>query len=194
MIPAVHARIPIRVLNTYRPEQPGTVILDRAPKGGDPVKSIAHRSGLSLISVESSRMLMQPGFMARLFEVFGRHEVVIDMVATSEVTVSLTTDTAKDVGPAVEELREIAEVTVEKDKAIVCLVGEGIRDEPGVLATVFDTLRDAGVRARMVSFAASNVNVSLLVPARQVKKAVQSLHARFFEGSPAPRPRRRARA
>jgi aspartate kinase len=181
MIPAVKAHIPIRVLNTYRPEHPGTVILERAPRSRDGVKSIAYRSHLSLITVSSMRMLMQPGFMARIFEVFGRHEVVIDMVATSEVTVSLTTDTRMDIGPAVEELREIAEVDVEKKQAIVCLVGEGIREEPGAIARIFETLRDARVRTRMVSFAASNVNVSLLVAEKDVTKAVKALHERFFE-------------
>ena len=166
MIPAVKARIPVRVLNTYRPGHPGTVILDRAPAARGAVKSIAYRSHLSLITVTSTRMLMQPGFMARLFEVFGRHEVVIDMVATSEVSVSLTTDTRKDFAPAVEELRaeDVAEVEVEKSQAIVALVGGGIRDTPATIAAVFDVLRDAGIRIRMVSLAASNVNLSLLVP------------------------------
>ncbi len=181
MVPAVKARIPVRVLNTYRPERPGTVILDRAPASREAVKSIAYRSHISLISVTSSRMLMQPGFMARLFEVFGRHEVVIDMVATSEVTVSLTTDTRKDLGPALEELQEFAEVEVEKNQAIVSCVGEGLRDGKGALAGIFEALRDAKVKLRMLSFAASNVNVSLLVPERSVSRAVRALHARFFE-------------
>ncbi len=124
---------------------------------------------------------MQTGFMARIFEVLGRHEVVIDMVATSEVTVSLTTDTRRDLEPALAELREIAEVEVEKNHAIVCLVGEGIRATGGTLASVFETLREARIRPRMVSFAASNVNVSILVPERSVARAVKTLHARFFE-------------
>jgi len=136
-------------------------------------------------------MLMQTGFMAKIFDVFGRHEVVIDMVATSEVTVSLTTDSRKDFGPAVEELREIAEVEVEKGQAVVCLVGEGIREDPGVVADAFDTLRDARVRLRMVSFAASNVNVSILVREKDVTRAARALHARFFEGTATKRRRGR---
>ncbi|MCK6479544.1 MAG: aspartate kinase [Planctomycetes bacterium] len=181
MIPAIVAQIPVRVLNTYRPEHPGTVILAKAPPARGGVKSIACRSRLSLITVTSTRMLMQTGFMARIFEVLGRHEVVIDMVATSEVTVSLTTDTRRDLEPALAELREIAEVEVEKNHAIVCLVGEGIRATGGTLASVFETLREARIRPRMVSFAASNVNVSILVPERSVARAVKTLHARFFE-------------
>jgi aspartate kinase len=192
MIPAVKAKIPIRVLNTYRPEHPGTVILAKAPRTKDGVKSIAYRAHLSLITVSSMRMLMQPGFMARIFEVLGRHEVVIDMVATSEVTVSLTTDTRGDIGPAIEELRDIAEVEVEKNQAIVCLVGEGIREGPGAVARIFETLRDAKVKTRMVSFAASNVNVSLLVAEKDVTKAVKALHERFFE-EPAAKGRGRKR-
>jgi len=181
MIPAVKAGIPIRVLNTYRPDHPGTVILAKSPRSRQAVKSIAYRTHLSLITVTSSRMLMQPGFMAKLFDVFGRHEVVIDMVATSEVTVSLTTDGRKDIGPVIEEVREIAEVEVEKNQAVVCLVGEGIRRQPGTVAAAFDTLRDARVGLRMVSFAASNVNVSVLLPQKDVERAVRALHARFFE-------------
>ena len=191
MIPAVKARIPVRVLNTWKPEHPGTVILDRAPRAAGVVKSIASRSGLSLVSVTSTRMLMQPGFMARLFEVFGRHEIVIDMVATSEVTVSLTTDTRKDLGPALEELREFAAAEVEGHHSIVCVVGEGLRESPGTTAAIFDALRDAGVRARMVTMAASNVNVSILVPERSAAKAVKALHARFFEGAPRRKARRK---
>ncbi len=181
MIPAVAAQIPVRVLNTYRPDHPGTVILAKVPavKGG--VKSIASRSGLALISVTSTRMLMQTGFMAKIFEVFGRHEVVIDMVATSEITVSLTTDTRKDLEPALAELREFADVEVERNHSIVCLVGEGIRGSGSTLAAIFETLRDMRVKIRMLSLAASNVNVSILVPERSVSRAVKALHARFFE-------------
>jgi len=182
MIPAVRAGIPIRVLNTLRPELPGTVILQAAPPSREAVKSIAHRGHLSLVTVTSTRMLLQPGFMARLFEVFGRHEVVIDMVATSEVTVSFTADSRKDLGPAVEELREIADVQVEEKQVLVALVGEGIRAAPDVLARAFGTLRDAGIRPRMVSFGSTNVNLSVLVGERDVEAAVKALHAEFFEG------------
>jgi aspartate kinase len=193
MIPAVKARIPIRVLNTYRPEHPGTVILGKAPRSRGGVKAIAHREHLSLITVASTRMLMQHGFMARIFEILARHEVVIDMVATSEVTVSLTTDTRKDIGPAVEELRAIADVEVETKQAILCLVGEGLRDRPGAMAEVFETLREAKVSPRMVSIAASNVNASLLVPEKDVTRAVKALHARFFEAAPAAGAKRRGK-
>ncbi len=183
MVPAVRAKIPVRVLNTYRPDHQGTVILESVPKSREAVKSIAHRGHLALITVTSSRMLLQPGFMARLFDVFGRHEVVIDMVATSEVTVSLTTDSRRDFDAAIAELREFADVEVEKGLAVVALVGEGIRASRDAVATAFDVLRDARVRPRMASFAASNVNVSLLVREREVARCVRALHARFFEAA-----------
>jgi aspartate kinase len=183
MVPAVRAQIPIRVLNTYRPDHPGTVILAEAPRSKTAVKAIAYRTHLSLVTIASTRMLLQTGFMAKIFDVFGRHDVVVDMVATSEVTVSLTTDSRRDFGPAVRELREIADVEVEKGHAVVCLVGEGIRNDPGVVAAAFDVLRDAKVRPRMVSFAASNVNVSILVREKDAARAARALHARFFEGT-----------
>jgi aspartate kinase len=181
MVPAVRAAIPVRVLNTYKPDHPGTVILEKAPRTRQTVKSIAHRGHLALITVTSSRMLLQHGFMAKLFDVFGRNEVVIDMVATSEVTVSLTTDVRQDFGTAIEELCEFADVEVEKGLAVVCMVGEGIRRSARVVPDMFDVLRDARVKQRMVSFAASNVNVSVLVAEKDVRRATRALHKRFFE-------------
>lgn len=181
MVPAVEKGIPIRVLNTGEPDHPGTVILGRAEEAGPPVRSIAHRRGLTLINVVSTRMLLQHGFVARLFEVFERHEVVVDMIATSEISVSITTDSKKDVSPCVRELSGFADVAIEKGKAIVCLVGDGIRTSPGTVATIFDTLRDAGVATRMISVGATRINVSFLVEEADVVPAVQALHRAFFE-------------
>ena len=148
---------------------------------GPPVSSIAHKRGLTLINVVSARMLLQHGFMARLFDVFARHEVVVDMIATSEISVSITTDSKNGVEPVRKELSEIAEVTVERDKAIVCLVGEGLQGSKDTLARVFATLRDAAIHARMVSVGATRVNVSLLVDGVDVEPAVRVLHREFFE-------------
>ena len=181
MVPAVEKGIPIRVLNTHQPDHPGTVILATVEEDGPPVRSIAHRRGLTLISVVSTRMLLQHGFVARLFEIFDRHEVVVDMIATSEVSVSITTDSKRDISPCVRELKEFADVSIEKEKAIVCLVGDGIRTSPGTLATIFTTLRDAGVRTRMVSVGATRINVSFLVEEPDVLPAVTALHRVFFE-------------
>jgi len=180
MVPAIEKGIPLRVLSTLKPDHHGTVILSESEHGESAVKSIAQKRGLTLINVVSTRMLLQHGFMARLFDVFARHEVVVDMIATSEISVSITTDSKRDVTPCVRELSGFAEVEIEHNVAIICLVGEGIRTEPGVTARIFTTLSDAGVTTRMISVGATKINVSFLVDDRDVEPSVKALHSSFF--------------
>lgn len=178
--PAVWKNIPIRVLNTMRPAHPGTLVLREVADPVPGVRSIASKAHISAVHVTSLRMLLQHGFMRRMFEVFERHQVVIDMISTSEVSVTVTTDNPRNV-PAVEaDLRAFADVRVEHDKAIVCLVGEGLRGADDVLTRIFGTLQREGVAVRMVSVGASRINVSLLVDLADERRAVQSLHAEFF--------------
>jgi aspartate kinase len=125
-------------------------------------------------------MLLQHGFMRRMFEVFERHKVVIDMISTSEVSVTVTTDNPKDLPAALAELREFAEVRVDPDKAILCLVGEGLRGAKDVLARIFGTLQREDVPVRMVSVGASRINVSLLVDRADERRAVEALHREFL--------------
>ena len=125
-------------------------------------------------------MLMAHGFLRRIFEVFDRYKTPVDMVSTSEVSVSLTIDQTHMLDEILAELAKIAEVTVEGNRAIVCLVGEAIRDTPGIAARVFASLAGAGVNVRMISQGASLLNISLVVDDSQVVEAVQSLHTEFF--------------
>jgi len=181
IIPAVEKGIPIRVLNTFKPALPGTTI---HPDTGDEVarvKSVVYKENLTLINVVSSRMFGQAGFMAHLFDVFRRHDVVIDMIATSEISVSLTTDRPAGVEAAAQELREAAEVTVEPGKAIVCVVGSGMRHVIGTAARVFSAVAKVGVNVRMISQGASEINIAFLVDNNDIGSAVKTLHAEFFE-------------
>lgn len=178
--PAVREDIPIRVLNTYRPERPGTLILRDVAPGSRGPRSIASKAGISLVHVRSLRMLLQHGFMARLFSVFDEHEVVIDMISTSEVTVTLSTDSDHDLAPVQAALAEFADVEVDPDKAILCIVGDGLRADDRVLSRIFGSLERAGIAARMVSVGASRINVSLLVDRAAEHAAVQTLHDEFF--------------
>jgi len=186
MVPAIRSGIPVRVLNTSLPGHPGTVIVEKAEPGPDEraVRSIAYRRGLTLVNVVSTRMLLQHGFMAKLFDVFARHEIVVDMISTSEISVSITTDSERDSGPVAHELREFADVTIEKGKAIVCVVGEGIRASPGTIADIFTAVKAAGVATRMISMGATRINVSFLVEEADVELAVRALHAAFFPPAP----------
>jgi aspartate kinase len=123
-------------------------------------------------------MLMAHGFLRRIFEVFDRYETSVDMVATSEVSVSLTIDNLSRLKDITRELRQIADVTVEEDQAIVCLVGDNIRHTPGVASRTFTALNDINIR--MISQGASLLNLSVVVSNEDLKSAVERLHAEFF--------------
>ena len=180
MLPAVDNRIPVRVLNTGRPEHEGTTILAEVPAGKGTVKSIAYKRGVTLITVSSTRMLLQSGFMARLFEVFARYDMSVDLVATSEVTGSVTVDCDKQLDAVVKELSECSEVQVDRELAQVCVVGEGIRDRYGVAAEVFGALKKARLPVRMISHGGTKINISFLLEEPHVRKAVRTLHKVFF--------------
>jgi aspartate kinase len=178
--PAIEKNIPVRILNSRRPEVEGTKIVGEVVCSSNPVKSIACKRGITTVNVRSLRMLMAHGFLRRIFEVFDRYKTPVDMVSTSEVSVSLTIDQTHMLDEIIAELSKIAEVTVESQRAIVCLVGEAIRDTPGVAARVFASLARAGVNVRMISQGASLLNISLVVDDGQVVDAVRALHDEFF--------------
>jgi aspartate kinase len=180
MLPAIENSIPVRVRNTARPELEGTAILAEAPPSPGTVKSIAYKRGIILVTVSSTRMLLQPGFMAKIFEVFARHDLSVDLVATSEVTVSVTVDTDDRLADVVRDLGEFSDVTVERDMAQVCLVGENIRESVDVAAQVFDALRAESLPVRLISHGGTKINISLLVDAPSVTRTVRSLHRTFF--------------
>ena len=180
MLPAIENRIPVRVRNTSRPDQEGTLILGEAGRSDTAVKSIAHKRGIILITVASSRMLLQSGFMSRIFEIFARYDLSVDLVATSEVTVSVTVDSDASLDAVVQELGEFAEITVERGMAQVCVVGEGIKDKVGVAAEVFGTLRSAELPVRLISHGGTKINISFLLDEVNVERAVTELHATLF--------------
>jgi aspartate kinase len=181
MIPAVRENIPIRVLNTMHPESRGTMVLRECGTAAGVVKSIANKSGIVLVHITSTRMLLHHGFLARIFEAFGRHEIVIDMIATSEVSVSVTTDTRDRVDEAVRDLSGFAEVKVEEPMGIICLVGEGIKRTVGAPGRVFGVLGEEGISVRMISMGAGGTNISLLVEEADVPTGVRALHRVCFE-------------
>ncbi len=179
LIPAVRKGIPVRVLNTFKPSAKGTVILQQAEISGV-VKSIAYKRNLYLINIISTRMLYRSGFMSQIFETFGKHQIVIDMIASSEVSVSLTTDSDRNLEPAMKELAQFAEVTVEPEKAIVCVVGEGMRSASGIERDVFDAMKRAGINVQMISQGATRINLAFLIDNPEVPSAVAALHDMFF--------------
>jgi aspartate kinase len=179
VLPAIEKNIPVRILNSRRPEAEGTLIVAEAPLSAAPIRSIACKKNITLVNIVSTRMLMAHGFLRRIFEVFDRFETPVDMLATSEVSVSLTIDNTRSLDAIREEIEEFAEVSIEESLAIVCLVGENIRKIAGTTSRVFAALKEIDVR--MVSQGASLLNISLVVAAGDLHRAVESLHREFFE-------------
>jgi aspartate kinase len=178
VIPAIERNIPVLILNSRRPEVPGTVIVSEAVPCRNTVKSIACKRKITLVNIHSSRMFMAHGFLRSIFEVFDRYETSVDMIATSEVSVSLTIDNPSHLDRICADLREFSEVSTEPDQAIVCLVGENIRYTPGVAAHVFKALDKVNIR--MISQGASLLNLGVVVAEKDLPAAVEALHTEFF--------------
>ena len=178
LLPAVEKNIPVVVLNSRRPDVPGTRIFARAVPCANVIKAISCKKGIYIVNIRSTRMLMAHGFLQRIFESFSRAETAVDMLASSEVSVSLTIDDAARLPEICRELREFSDVTVEENHAIVCLVGDNVRYTPGVAARAFGALE--GINIRMISQGASALNIGFVVAAGDTEKAVNLLHQEFF--------------
>ncbi|HZS07431.1 MAG TPA: lysine-sensitive aspartokinase 3 [Blastocatellia bacterium] len=176
--PAMAKDIPVHVCNSRRPEVTGTAIVRQAPPSNSLMKAIAFKRGLTVVNVASDRMLMAHGFLARLFEVFERHETSVDMIATSEVSVSITLDDTRNLAAITRDLDELGDVTVDRDRAIICLVGERLKVTPGLAARIFSSIDRINVS--MISHGASAINVSFVIADDQVEEAVTALHREFF--------------
>jgi len=178
VLPAVEKNIPVLILNSKRPEVDGTRITLEAASCANPVKSISCKRDITIVSIRSTRMLMAHGFLRRIFEIFDRYETSVDMLSTSEVSVSLTLDNTENLAAIREEVCQFAEVTVEEKHAIVCLVGENIRHTPGIAGRAFQVL--AGKNIVMISQGASLLNLGFVVAEKDLADAVSALHKEFF--------------
>jgi aspartate kinase len=177
--PAVRLGIPVLVLNSRRPEGTGTVITFEAPRRA--VTAIAGKTDVTLIKVGSPRMLLTEGFLRALFDVFERHRTSVDVVATSEVSVSLTIDDASRLESLLGDLRALGDVSVERNRGIVAVVGAALSEGGAAMAKALGALGDA--RVHMLSLSSSGINLTMVVDGDQVKPMMQRLHAAFF-GSP----------
>jgi len=178
--PAMDRDIPVRICNSHAPGDPGTVVTARGNMRAGTVKAIAHKSGITVLQISSTRMLGAYGFLRGLFEVFERHQTVVDVVTTSEVSVSLTVEDAGSLPAIVAELQPLGTVAVQSGRAIVCVVGEGLRNTPGIAARVFATVSDINIS--LISQGASRVNLTFVVDEARAREAVLRLHEALFEG------------
>jgi len=178
ILPAVKKNIPVLVLNSRNPENEGTRIISLAPHCKSPFKSIAAKRKLTIIDVVASRMLMSHGYLKAIFDVFDKHKCAVDMVSTSEVSVSLTVDSNEKLPEIAADLGKLADVKYEGRKALVCMVGENIRGQNGIAARVFGAVKHVNVR--MISQGASEINMSFMIEEDDVEEAIRALHAEFF--------------
>jgi aspartate kinase len=179
ILPAVKKNIPVHVLNSRNPSCEGTRIISLAPHCKSPFKSIAVKKKLSIIDVVAGRMLMTHGYLKEIFTIFDKHKCPVDMVSTSEVSVSLTVDSNDRLPSIAADLSQLADVKYEGKKALVCMVGEDIRGQNGIAAQVFNAIRHINVR--MISQGASEINMSFMIEEEDADEAVRSLHAAFFK-------------
>jgi aspartate kinase len=178
VLPAVQKNIPVYILNSRNPDCEGTRITTRAPHCRNIFKAIAVKKRITIVDVAAPRMLLAHGFLRAIFEAFDRHRVPVDVVSTSEVSVSLTVDSNESIPVLAADLAKLADVKYEGRKAIVCLVGDNLRETPGVAGRVFAELAD--VKIRMISQGASEINLTFVIEEDAVPGVVQRLHKTFF--------------
>ena len=178
LLPAMERGVPVRILNTARPDDPGSLITPHAQAlaGTWSVKSIACKKHVTAVTIASTRMLLAHGFLARVFEVFGRHQLVVDLVTTSEVSISVTLDDTAHLDDALAELEGIGHVEVREGLAVVAVVGEGAPTRLGLAGHVFTLLGGVGVSVEMISQGASRVNLSFVVRESDADRTVKLLH------------------
>jgi aspartate kinase len=182
--PAVAKNIPVRILNARRPNALGTLITAERPFSHRPLTAVAAKKGVTVVDITSTRMLMAHGFLSRLFGVFERFKTPVDVVTTSEVSVSVTVDDPRRLPDIVAELSGFAEVSCEEQMAIVCVVGDGLQGDPALAARVLTSVGD--VPLRMVSQAAGRRNITFVIRERDVPTALSRLHETFFAPYPVP--------
>ncbi|MDQ2976409.1 MAG: lysine-sensitive aspartokinase 3 [Acidobacteriota bacterium] len=179
--PAIERNIPVRICNSRAQESGSTLVVAETEKSPQTVKAIAHKTGVTTVQVTSARMLGAYGFLRALFEVFDQHRTAVDVVTTSEVSVSLSLDDTSALPSIVGDLEKLGSVSVEEKRAILCIVGEGLRSTPGIAARIFSTISDINVS--LISQGASRINLTFAVEESRAREAVTRLHREFFENA-----------
>jgi aspartate kinase len=177
--PAVDEGIPVRVCNSRAPENAGTLIASESEATPQAIKAIAHKGGITIVQVSSARMLGAYGFLRALFEIFDRHRTAVDVVTTSEVSVSLSIDDASALPELIPDLQQLGTVEVEEGRTIVSIVGDGLRHTPGIAARLFSAISDINVS--MISFGSSSVNLTFMVDEADARETIERLHRVCFE-------------
>lgn len=181
LLPAMKQSIPVRVLNTNRPEHPGTVIEEAPGPNPNAVTSIAYKENQCVLTITSTRMFGAAGFLADLFEVLKRHAVVVDMISTSEVSVSLTTFDRRRLEEALPELEPFGQCQVTQGRTILVVVGQHLAERPGLGSEIMGAVAGAGVNIEMMSYGMGSINFTMLIDDGDIGRAVPVLHEVLFE-------------
>jgi aspartate kinase len=168
----------VRILNSRKPEGRGTLITADRARNGTPVAALACKRDVTVVDITSSRMLEAYGFLRQVFEIFERYTTAVDVVTTSEVSVSVTVDDRRHLDAIVEALKDVADVSTEHEMALLCAVGDRLRDEPAIAARVVGVLEE--VPLRMISQAASRRNITVILRHADLPHAMQRLHEELF--------------
>lgn len=176
--PAIKKNIPVRILNTFKPSDPGTLIMGEPKRKG--VQAISYKKGITVINICSARMLGPYGFLEKLFRIFSLHRVPVDVVATSEVSVSVTIDDNTLSQGLIAKLEKIGIVEMRSGHVILSLVGAGLKNDPRIEESIFGVFRRAGIPTEMISKGASAINFTCIIEEKYAKIAVRRLHNKFF--------------
>ncbi len=177
--PVISVGIPVRVLNTSNPGASGTLIKSE-PARKDHILAIAAKRKITLVNLYSTDMLLNRGFLARIFIIFAKHNISIDLVSVSEVSVSVSLDNDEHLQKAVSELQKIAMITITRELGVVSLIGEGIVNVKNILKNIFSTLDSAGIDVKMISVGATDINISLVLATSKIDEAVYQLHGKMI--------------
>jgi aspartate kinase len=179
ILPAVERNIPVRILNSWKPDGTGTLITAQNDgTSGARLTGLASKKYVTIIDITSTRMLMAYGFLRRVFEVFERFRTAVDMVTTSEVSVSVTVDDRRNLDAIVQALSDFSEVSIESELALLCAVGDSLQEAPEIAARVVSVLEE--VPLKMISQAASRRNITVVLRQTDLPHAMQRLHEEFF--------------
>jgi aspartate kinase len=181
LLPAMRSEIPVRVLNTNRPEHRGTAIEKAGVENPHPATSIAYKERQSVLVLRTTKMFAQSGFLASVFQILGKRGVDVDMITTSEVSISLTSANRAELESAADELRSLGGVELQHGKTILVVVGQHLPERPGIGARILQSVADEGVNVEMVSYGLDSINFTMLIDDTDITKAVKALHSMLFD-------------
>ncbi len=173
--PAISSGIPVRVLNTFNPTAKGTIIRNRDRQKSH-IVAIASKRKITLVTIYSTDMLLNKGFLARVFSIFSKYNISIDLVSVSEVSISASLDNDENLQNAVKELEKFATITTTRQLGMVSLIGEKIVNVKNILKEIFSILDNSNIEVKMISLGATDINISLVLPSLKIDKSVNLLH------------------